>query len=46
MEEVEHIEAKVNSKKKGLTKEEEKQEKEEVPTTLDSYFGNNKIAES
>ncbi len=36
--EAERIEAKVNSKKKGLTKE-------EVPTTLDSYFIKNKIAE-
>jgi hypothetical protein len=48
--EVEEIEAKVNSKKKEwLTKKEEQeiQEEEEVPTTtLDSWFINNKIAES
>jgi hypothetical protein len=43
IEQVEWIEDRVNSKNKGLTiKEEEKQEeKEEVPTTLDSYFISN-----
>jgi hypothetical protein len=41
--EFEQIEAKVNNSKKRLTK---RQEKEEVPTTLDSHFINNKIAES
>ena len=47
--EVERIEAKVNSKTKGLTKDEEKekeqqQEQEEMPTinTLDTYFVDNK----
>jgi hypothetical protein len=39
----EQIEVRVNSKNKELTNEEEKQG---VPTTLDSYFINNKIAES
>jgi hypothetical protein len=45
-----YFETKVNSKKKEwLTKKEEKEkqeEKDEVPTTLDSYFIKNKIAES
>jgi hypothetical protein len=45
IEEVERIEARVNSKNKGLTikKEEEQQEKEEAPTTvtLDGYFIHN-----
>jgi hypothetical protein len=45
--EVEWIEARVNIKKKELTKAEEKEEKKEVPTTtLDCYFINNKTAES
>jgi hypothetical protein len=45
--EVEWIEASVNSKKKELTKAEEKEEKKEVPTTtLDCYFINNKTPES
>jgi hypothetical protein len=45
IEEVERIEARVNSKNKGLTikKEEEQQEKEEAPTTAtpDGYFIHN-----
>ena len=48
--EVERIEAKVNSKKKEWStakKEEKHQGKEEMPTTLDSYFvKNNKTAKS
>jgi hypothetical protein len=36
--EVERIEVIVNSKKKWLTKEEAKEEKEEVHATLDTYF--------
>jgi hypothetical protein len=44
--EVERIEAKVNSKKKEWSTA-KKEEKEEMPTTLDSYFvKNNKTAES
>jgi hypothetical protein len=49
--EVERIEAKVDSskKKEWLTKREEEkleEKEEEMPTTLDSYLLNNKIAES
>lgn len=46
MEQVEQIEAKVNNSKRRLQVKQEKQEKQEVPTTLDSYYINNKIAES
>jgi hypothetical protein len=48
VEQVEQIEARVNnSKRKGLTKKEEKQKQKEIPiATLDSYFiSNNKIAQ-
>jgi hypothetical protein len=38
--EVERIEAKVKSKRTGLTVEEEEQEKEEIPTTLDNFLTN------
>jgi hypothetical protein len=38
--EVERIEAKVKSKRTGLTVEEEEQEKVEIPTTLDNFLTN------
>jgi hypothetical protein len=38
--EVERIEAKVKSKRTGLTVEEGEQEKEEIPTTLDNFLTN------